>query len=211
MTTIHQDQPMQVRGVSLDKARVAMIMVHGRGASAQDILSMSLELPQDGVAFVAPQAAGNVWYPNRFLAPVASNEPYLTSALDTLDALVRFINTQGIPNERIILLGFSQGASLTLEYAARHPARYGGVVGLSGAMIENGDLPREYSGSFDGTLIFLGCSDADPFIPAQRVLQSEVRLREMGARVTAKLYPNMGHTITEDEIAVVSAMVNKLH
>lgn len=202
---------MQVRGVSLDKARVAMVMVHGRGASAQDILSMSLELPQDGVAFVAPQAAGTVWYPNRFLAPVASNEPYLTSALDTLDALVRFINTQGIPNERIILLGFSQGASLTLEYAARHPARYGGVVGLSGAMIENGDLPREYSGSFDGTLIFLGCSDADPFIPTQRVLQSEVRLREMGASVTAKLYPNMGHTITEDEIAVVSAMVNKLH
>jgi len=210
MTTIHQNQPVLMRGVPLDKARIAMIMVHGRGVSAEDILSLASELPQDDVAFIAPQAAGNVWYSNRFLAPVASNEPHLSSALDTLDALVNRINAQGVPSERIMLLGFSQGACLSLEFVARHPMRYGGVAGLSGALIENGDQPREYTGSLNGTPVFLGCSDADFHIPAQRVLQSEVRLRELGAHVTARLYPNMGHTINADEIAFVSEMIRKL-
>lgn len=208
--TIHQNQPVLTRGTPLDKARLAMIMVHGRGARAEDILSLSAELPQDGVAYLAPQAADGVWYPNRFLAPVATNEPYLSSALDTLDALVKRVNAQGIGNERVLLLGFSQGASLMLEYVARHATRYGGVAGLSGALIENGDLPRDYTGSLDGTPVFLGCSDADMFIPAQRVLQSEMRLRDLGASVTARLYTNMGHTINEDEIAAVSEMVKKV-
>ena len=198
-----------MHGTPLDKAHVAMIMVHGRGASAEDILSVANEWPQDGVAFIAPQAAGGTWYPNRFIAPVASNEPYLSSALDTLDALVKHINAQGIATEKIVLLGFSQGACLALEYAARHATRYGGVAGLSGALIENGDQPRVYSGSFDGTPVFLGCSDIDFHIPAERVLQSETRLRDLGASVTAKLYSNMGHTINEDEIAFVSEMVRK--
>ena len=207
--TIHQNQPVLMHGTPLDKAHVAMIMVHGRGASAEDILSVANEWPQDGVAFIAPQAAGGTWYPNRFIAPVASNEPYLSSALDTLDALVKHINAQGIATEKIVLLGFSQGACLALEYAARHATRYGGVAGLSGALIENGDQPRVYSGSFDGTPVFLGCSDIDFHIPAERVLQSETRLRDLGASVTAKLYSNMGHTINEDEIAFVSEMVRK--
>ncbi len=187
-----------------------MVMIHGRGASAQDILSLGAELPQHGVAFIAPQAAGNAWYPNRFIAPVATNEPYLTSALETIDALLKHINAQGIPNERVMLLGFSQGACLALEYAARHPTRYGGVIGLSGALIENGDQPRVYSGSLDGTPIFLGCSDVDFHIPAQRVLRSDEVLRGLGANVITQLYPGMGHMVNPEEIDVVSEMVRKL-
>jgi predicted esterase len=195
------------RGAPLDKAHAAMIMLHGRGASAEDILSLAGELPQHGVAFLAPQAAGGTWYPNRFVMPVATNEPYLSSALETVSDLVAQINAQGIPNERILLLGFSQGACLALEYAARNPQRYGGVAALSGALIENGDQPRAYSGSLGAMPIFIGCSDADFHIPQQRVLRSEQVLRSLGANVTARLYPGMGHTVNEDEIEAVSAML----
>jgi predicted esterase len=197
-------------GAPLAQARIAMIMIHGRGARAQDILSLSAELPQQGVTFIAPQAAGNVWYPNRFIAPVATNEPHLTSALESIDALVKHLNVQGISSERVMLLGFSQGACLALEYTARHPTRYGGVVGLSGALIENGDQPRVYSGSLDGTPVFLGCSDVDFHIPVQRVLRSEAVLRGLGADVTATLYPSMGHLVTPEEIDVVGEMVRAL-
>jgi predicted esterase len=187
-----------------------VILLHGRGASAEDILSLASELPQQGVAFLAPQAAGNAWYPNRFIAPVATNEPYLSSALETIDGLVQKINGSGLPSERIVLLGFSQGACLALEYAARHPRRYGGVAGLSGALIENGDQPRVYAGSLDDTPVFLGCSDVDFHIPAERVLRSEEVLRGLGANVTTKLYPGLGHTINEDEIEAVSRMLSRL-
>lgn len=210
MSSIHQSQPVLTAGAPLAQARIAMIMIHGRGARAQDILSLSAELPQQGVTFIAPQAAGNVWYPNRFIAPVATNEPHLTSALESIDALVKHLNVQGISSERVMLLGFSQGACLALEYTARHPTRYGGVVGLSGALIENGDQPRVYSGSLDGTPVFLGCSDVDFHIPVQRVLRSEAVLRGLGADVTATLYPSMGHLVTPEEIDVVGEMVRAL-
>jgi predicted esterase len=207
--TIHQNQRSLTRGAPLDQARVAVILLHGRGASAEDIVSLAVELPQQGVAFIAPQAAGSTWYPNRFIAPVATNEPYLSSALETINNLVQNVNAHGVPSERIMLLGFSQGACLALEYAARHPNRYGGVVGLSGALIENGDQPRIYTGSLDGTPIFLGCSDVDFHVPAERVLRSEEVLRGLGANVTAKLYPGLDHTINTDEIEAVSEIIRK--
>jgi predicted esterase len=208
--SIHQNQPVLMRGAPLDVARTAVIMMHGRGASADDILSLSNALPQGGVAFFAPQAAGNTWYPNRFIAPVATNEPHLTSALATIDGLIHKINARGVPTERILLLGFSQGACLALEYAARHARRYGGLVALSGALIENGDQPRVYAGSLDGTPAFLGCSDLDAHVPAQRVLRSEEILGGIGAEVTARLYPGMGHIVNDDELAFVSDMIHAL-
>jgi predicted esterase len=204
---IHQNQPALQAGAPLAKAKAAMILLHGRGASAEDILSLAHAFTAPGVAFIAPQAAGHTWYPNRFIMPVATNEPHLSSALATIGGLVTKLNDAGVSTDRIFLLGFSQGACLALEYAARHPQRYAGVVALSGALIENGDQPRSYPGLLDGTPAFLGCSDADFHIPAQRVLRSEQVLRGMGATVTATLYPNMGHTVNDDEIDAVNAMI----
>jgi predicted esterase len=207
---IHQNQPALQAGAPLEQAKAAMILLHGRGASAEDILSLAREFTAPNVAFVAPQAAGHTWYPNRFIAPASSNEPHLTSALETIGGIVAKLNEAGIASDRIFLLGFSQGACLALEYAARHPQRYAGMVALSGALIENGDQPRSYSGSLDGTPAFLGCSDADFHIPAQRVLRSEQVLRGMGANVTAKLYPHLGHTVNDDEIDAVNAMIKRV-
>ena len=207
---IHQNQPALKAGAPLAQAKAAMILLHGRGASAEDILALAHEFTAPDVAFVAPQAAGHTWYPNRFIMPAASNEPHLSSALETIDGLVKRLNDAGVASERIFLLGFSQGACLALEYAARHPQRYAGVAALSGALIENGDQPRTYAGSLDGTPAFLGCSDADFHIPAQRVLRSEQVLRGMGAMVTAKLYPHLGHTVNDDEIDAVNAMIARV-
>lgn len=207
---IHQNQPALQAGAPLAQARAAMILLHGRGASAEDILALAHEFTAPDVAFIVPQAAGHTWYPNRFIMPVASNEPHLTSALETVDGLVAKLNGAGIASDHIFLLGFSQGACLALEYAARHPQRYAGVAALSGALIENGDQPRTYAGSLDGTPAFLGCSDADFHIPAERVLRSEQVLRGMGAMVTAKLYPHLGHTVNDDEIDAVNAMIGKI-
>jgi phospholipase/carboxylesterase len=206
----HQDQPVLVSGKTLDQASAAMILVHGRGASAESILSLSAELVNPQFAFLAPQAAGNTWYPNRFLAPIASNEPFLSSALTAVSESLARLSQVGIPAERTVLLGFSQGACLTLEYAARHPRRYGGVVGLSGGLIgpsieldDDNGTPRDYSGSLAGTPIFLGCSEADFHIPRERVAQSAEVLRYLGADVTMRLYPDLGHTVNQDELDAV--------
>jgi predicted esterase len=204
---IHQNQPALQAGAPLAQAQAAMILLHGRGASAEDILALAREFTAPEVAFIAPQAAGHTWYPNRFIMPVATNEPHLSSALATIDNLVAKLNDAGLAHDHIFLLGFSQGACLALEYAAQHPQRYAGVVALSGALIENGDQPRDYAGSLDGTPAFLGCSDADFHIPAQRVLRSEQVLRRMGANVTAKLYPHLGHTVNDDEIDAANAII----
>jgi phospholipase/carboxylesterase len=202
---IHQNMPVKTAGVPLAEAQIAMIMIHGRGATAEDILTLHQEFDQPQVAYLAPQAAGYQWYPNRFIAPVASNEPDLSAALATVDGLVKHIQESGIPSERIILLGFSQGACLALEYAARNPRRYGGVAGLSGGLI--GDRLPTYTGSLEETPIFLGCSDVDFHIPKERVLESATVLRGLGAVVTDRLYPNMGHTINQDEIAHVQQVM----
>ena len=183
-----------------------MILVHGRGASAADIMTLGAELMHSGVAYFAPQAAGNAWYPNPFTSPIESNEPYLSSALEVVGSLLATIE-KSVPADRIILLGFSQGACLTLEFAARHARRYGGVVGLSGGLIGPDGAARDYPGSFDGTPAFMGCSDVDPHIRKDRVTEAAEVYRRMGAKVTAKLYPGMGHTVNEDEIKAVLEIV----
>jgi predicted esterase len=202
----HQGQTILEAGEPLAEARAAMILVHGRGASAADIMTLGAEVMHPGVAYRAPQAAGNAWYPNPFTAPIETNEPYLSSALEVLASLLASIE-QTIPAERVILLGFSQGACLTLEFAARHARRYGGVVGLSGGLIGPDGTPRDYPGVFERTPVFLGCSDVDPHIRKDRVIEAADVFNRLGADVTFQLYPGMGHTVNAEEIEAVREMV----
>jgi phospholipase/carboxylesterase len=206
----HQGQPLLVRGAALDQARAAMVLVHGRGDSAAGIMALAQELAQPDFVYLAPQAAGGQWYPNRFIAPLASNEPGLSSGLQAIaDALARAADA-GIPAERVILLGFSQGACLALEFAARNARRYGGVAGLSGGLIGPDGTPRDYDGSLAGTPVLLGCSDVDFHIPLQRVHEAAEVLGRLGAQVDERIYPGMGHTINQDELDAVQAMMGTL-
>lgn len=206
----HQGQPLLVAGEPIEQAQAAMIMMHGRGASAQDILSLSAEFRQPGFVYLAPQAAGYSWYPNSFLAPIESNEPALSSALAVIAALLAQLAEQAIPPERTIILGFSQGACLSLEFVARNARRYGGLVGLSGGVIGPDGTPRDYPGSLDGTPVFLGCSDVDPHIPKARVIESADIMRRLGGDVTMQLYPGMGHTVNLSEFRFVGGMMAAL-
>jgi len=182
-------------------------MVHGRGATADSILSLAPALGVSGFAFLAPQASGGTWYPNSFLSPIPGNEPGITSGLTAIGDVIARIAAAGIMSERTMLLGFSQGACLSLEYAARNALRYGGIACLSGGLIGPDGTPRDYPGDFAGTPAFLGCSDIDGHIPAKRVIESAQVLERMGAHVTWRLYPGMGHLVNEDEIAEVRAMM----
>lgn len=194
-------------GVPLEQAKAAMILIHGRGATAESILSLVPEIDQPGFAYLAPQATNQTWYPNSFLMPLASNEPWLSSALETVGGVLKAVNDAGIPSEKVILLGFSQGACLATEFAARNAQRFGGVVGLSGGLIGPDGTPRDYAGSLDGTPVFLGCSDVDFHIPKERVQHSAEVLQLLGGNVTARLYANMGHTVIEDELEAVRTMM----
>jgi phospholipase/carboxylesterase len=204
---LHQVQPVLVAGEPLDKATAAMVMLHGRGAAAEDILALAAEFKQLHFAYMALQAARNSWYPNSFLAPIASNEPGLSSGLAVIAAILAQLADAGIPAERTMLLGFSQGACLALEFAARNARRYGGLVGLSGGLIGPDDTPRNYGGSLEGTPVFLGCSDNDFHIPRERVEQSAEVFKRLGANVTTRLYPGLGHTVNRDEIRFVQGMM----
>ncbi len=206
----HQGQPVLAAGAPLDQAKGAVILVHGRGANAQSMLALAQEFPLLEIAYLAPQAAGYTWYPQSFLAPQSLNEPGLTSGLRRLGELVEEIAGAGIPAERIVLLGFSQGACLTLEYAARNPRRYGGVVGLSGGLIGPDETPRDYPGSLAGTPIFIGCSDVDPHIPLARVELSAAAFERLGGAVTKRVYPGMGHTVNADEVEFIGELLTRL-
>ena len=187
-------------GPSPAAARLTMILVHGRGAAAADILGVAGEIGADDVAYVAPDAPGRTWYPYSFLVPLEQNEPQLSSALDTLHRIVADLGRQGVTTDRIGFLGFSQGACLSLEYVARHATRYATVVGFSGGLIGPPGTPRRYAGSLDGTPVFLGCSDIDPHIPLARVHETRDVLTALGAMVDERIYPSMGHTINRDEL-----------
>jgi predicted esterase len=209
MIAPHQGMPVAEAGEPLAKARGAMILLHGRGATAADIMTIAAEVMHPGLAYLAPQAEGNAWYPYPFTAPLESNEPYLSAALGIIESLLAKVEAT-IPAQRVILLGFSQGACLTLEFAARHARRYGGVVGLSGGLIGPPDTPRDYPGSFDGTPMFLGCSDIDPHIPKERVTETSAVFERMGAKVGMRLYPGMGHAVNPDEIESVREIVESI-
>lgn len=209
----HRNQPILHTGAEPSQARAAMIMLHGRGADAADIIGLSQVIGEAEIAYLAPEAAGHTWYPYSFLAPVEQNEPGRGSALDVIAGLIAHLDEAELPPEKIAILGFSQGACLALEFAARNPRRYGGVFALSGGLIGEAIASEDYAGSLDGTPVFLGCSDIDPHIPLARVQESAAIMGELGGDVTERIYPGMGHMIVEDEVVhirrIVSAMTGE--
>ncbi|WP_246999520.1 alpha/beta hydrolase [Halosolutus gelatinilyticus] len=214
VTGPHSDQPIERAGSSLADASAAVILVHGRGARASGMLGMANEIGRDDVAYVAPQARRGSWYPNSFLADLESNQPHLDSALEFIGETVEAVTTgdlddagDGLPLDRIVLLGFSQGGCLATEYAARNADRYGGVVALSGGLIGPEDTPREYDGSMDGTPVFIGCGDRDPHIPVDRVEESARAFEALDADVETRIYEGVGHTVLEDELEYVRGLV----
>jgi phospholipase/carboxylesterase len=196
-------------GKKLADATKALIMIHGRGGSAEDILSVATHLDVNEYALVAPQAANNTWYPFSFLAPPEQNEPFLSSALAVIKETVDDIIAAGIGADNIYFLGFSQGACLTLEFVTRNAKRYGGVVAFTGGLIGDKIYNENYKGDFAGTPIFIGSSNPDPHVPVERVYATGNILRSMNAAVTEKIYDNMGHTINQDEIEKVNVLVFK--
>ena len=208
MNAPHQNQPVATAGAPLATAKAAMIMIHGRGAGASDILTLVPELKHPEFAYLAPAAAGNTWYPYSFLMPIERNEPGLSSALQAIRDLLDTVEAAGIPPERTMLLGFSQGACLALEFVARNARRYAGVAGLSGGLIGPEGTQRDYAGALHGTPVFLGCSDIDPHIPKERVELTAEVMEKLGGAVTMQIYKGMGHTVNQDEIAHVQAMMS---
>lgn len=210
MSGPHQGQPLATAGASLDEADAAVVLVHGRGATAESILQMAGEFSRPNVAYLAPQAQRNTWYPNSFLSSLDSNEPGLSSGLQVIEETIAEIEAAGIPTERILLGGFSQGACLASEFVARNARRYGGLAVLSGGLIGPEGTPRDYDGDLDGTPIFLGCSDTDPHIPEERVYETADVFEELGADVTKRIYEGMAHTVVEDELDFVADMLDAI-
>ncbi|MFD1644293.1 alpha/beta hydrolase [Haloarchaeobius litoreus] len=196
----HADAQVLTTGASLDEARVAVVALHGRGAMARSVLGLATELDVSDVAWLGPQAAGNTWYPYSFMADTANNEPHLSSALELVDETVERAVDAGIPRERVVLLGFSQGACLASEYVARNASRFGGLVAFSGGLIGPEGTPREYDGHLDGTPVYLGCDANDPHIPKERVHETRDVLSDLGADVTEQIFEGMGHTIIPEEV-----------
>ena len=208
MNNPHQNQPVAITGADIDKASKAMIMIHGRGASAQSILALSKEFKNiDDFVFLAPQASGHTWYPYSFLAPRNQNQPGIDSGLQAIGDIIEKLNQQGISNEHIYLLGFSQGACLASEFVARNPSKYAGLIALSGGLIGESIDSNSYSGDLERTPIFMGCSDIDAHIPEERVHESANVFEKLNAQVTKKLYPGMGHLVNEDEILHINNLI----
>jgi phospholipase/carboxylesterase len=205
VTGPHAGAQLLRRGAPAERAKVTVVAVHGRGATAESILSLADHFQLPDVAWVAPQAAGNAWYPRRFMEPVESNEPWLSSALALVGEIVG-----GLTAERVVLLGFSQGACLATEYAARNARRYGGVVGLSGGLIGPDGTQWPYPANLAGTPVFLGCSDVDAHIPRERVEETARVLEHLGGAVTMRLYPGMGHEVNADELAWIRELLEGL-
>ena len=203
----HQNQPVATAGIDPEDADIGMILTHGRGASAQSMLMFADEFQSDKVHYRAVQASGHTWYPRSFLAPREMNQPGISSGLQAIHDQIVLLNDHGIPTEQIILLGFSQGACLTTEFAARHPQKYGGIIGFSGGLIGDEIDLQSYSGSMEKTPVFLGCSDRDPHIPKERVDLTEQLFKQLDANTTKRIYKGMGHTVNQDEIQFVNDLL----
>jgi predicted esterase len=195
-------------GEPLSQAKAAVILVHGRGASPEDILSVADVLESGGLAFLAPRARGGAWYPYSFLEPLEKNAEGIHRGLDAIEALLELCSSEGLQSERVFLGGFSQGACLSLEFAATHARRYAGVFGLSGGLIGPEGTPRAYTGSLKGTPVFLGCSDMDPYIPKERVVETAAVMEKLGGVVTMRLYPGAPHSVNDDEIAFLNKLIH---
>ncbi len=203
----HGSQPVLRRGPDPAAARLCVILLHGRGSTASDILSLADELSLDDVLYLAPDAAGHTWYPYSVLQPLDRNQPHLDSALALVDRAIARLAAAGVPSARVALAGFSQGACLAHEYAARHARRYAAIAGLSGGVIGPPGTPRFYEGSMEGTPVFLGCSSVDPHIPVERVHETADAFRALGAVVDERIYPGMGHVVNDEEIEVVRELL----
>jgi phospholipase/carboxylesterase len=206
----HRDQPVLTKGPAPEDAVGAVILLHGRGASASDILSLADEMHYPELTYLAPQAAGHTWYPNSFLAPLEQNEPWLSSALKKIEDIVESLLSSGLTHRNIVLLGFSQGACLSTEFVARHAHSYGGLIAFTGGLIGPPGTRFEYHGSLNGVKSFLGAGDPDPHVPWQRVEASASVLSAMGADVTLRRYPGMPHTVSEDEIRSARPIIEGL-
>jgi predicted esterase len=203
----HLSGRVERAGVPLERARAAMVMIHGRGAAPANILSLVPAIGVDDVAYLAPEAVGGQWYPYGFMSPIPQNEPGITSGMRAISRVLATVLDANIPLERTFVLGFSQGACLASEFVARHAVRYGGLVALSGGLIGPDGTPRDYAGSLEGVPVFMGCSDVDGHIPASRVRETADVLKRLGANVDMRLYPGMGHLVNEEEIEAVSRML----
>ena len=209
-TDPHAESPILLAGAPLDGAACALLLLHGRGATAESILELGEEVADETIALVAPQASDNTWYPLSFLSPLELNEPFLSSALRRVETTLERIVAAGIPAERTLLGGFSQGACLVSEFVARHPRRYGGIAIFSGGVIGPLAMARDDRGDLAGTPALLGSSDVDPHVPKERVAETAEIFRRLGAEVTLRLYPGMPHTINSDEITRFRLMVDAL-
>ena len=210
-TSPHANQPVAAAGVPLGESDAAVIMVHGRNAGPQNILDLVTRLDRPSWTYLAPAAANRTWYPFSFMAPIEQNEPWLSSALEVLKQMVADVNARGIPADRLVILGFSQGACLTAEFAVRHPDRYGGIIVFSGGLLGPPGTTWSGEGRFDRTPVFLGCSDIDPHVPKSRVDESAAAFVRMGAEVTERIYPRMGHLVNDDEIAFARGVLDRIH
>ncbi|MBI4419441.1 MAG: dienelactone hydrolase family protein [Gemmatimonadetes bacterium] len=208
-TRPHAGQPVETGGHPLGRGRAVMIMVHGRGAGPRNILDLVPALVHPDFTYLAPAAANGTWYPLSFMAEIERNEPGMTSGISVIHGLIDDAIAKGIPTERIMLLGFSQGACLASTAALRRPARYGGVIGYCGGLIGPPGTRWEVSGSFDGMPVFLGCSDRDAHVPRERVDETAAQFERMGAAVNERIYPGMGHLVNEDEIAFTRDLMHQ--
>ena len=204
----HNGQPLVTAGVPLGESPAVMIMVHGRNAAPKNILDLVPRLGRDDVAYLAPAAAGNTWYPYSFMADTAKNEPGLSSGLGVIERVVQDVVARGVSRSRIVLLGFSQGACLASEFTVRHAARYGGLIAFSGGLIGPPGTTWNHPASFDGTPMFLGSADPDAHVPPERVQESARVFDAMGASVTLRIYPGMGHTVSDEEIVFAQKILD---
>ncbi len=206
----HAGQPVLRGGAPLTAARAAVIMIHGRGAGPRNILDLVPTIGHPNATYLAPAAAGGTWYPSSFMSPIEQNEPGITSGISVIHALIDEVIAAGIPAERLMLLGFSQGACLACTAAHRRPDRYGGIIVFSGGLIGPPETRWTEHGQFRSTPVFLGCSDRDAHVPESRVRESGAVLERMGARVTTRIYPGMGHLVNDDEAEFAKVLLARL-